>query len=319
MITFDELKKELRTEDGIIQDTQEQTLKLIDKWLHSHGYLSAGFKNYEADTNLKRWVWGNGYGVEVIISNPRFRDAKFNRKDPEEKSREPKTADTFTIKNASDVPIKQVLDQTFKVDTNASTSKTDTFGISVTAGLSIGVTTGVSGQATNGGSTGLTTAEANLSTTFDANFVRNWVESKGASTSKTIKQEIELAPGTQYKLDVMIDEIDLSIDLESEGVLDFDIEIDFSKRERNGNEQPYRKASLKASSIRDLARRLIGVSGDHIQGSHTIKHDLLHLIESMIETEYRKVKTTTTLEYSDAGAIWVEVERVGKLEVNKDD
>ena len=326
MKTIEQIKKELRTEEGLAIAIQEQLCDRFSQWLGAMGYLGSAFTNVKADTTTREWVWKDQYGKKITFRKPYYRDMKQHRGVPIERDRKPEAADSFTINNDSDVPIKQVFDQTYTRKTNASFAKTDAFNFSVTAGAKIGFETGVTGTATNGGAHGLTNGEASFSATFGGEFIRNWVEETGETKSKSIKQELELAPNSNYQLDVYIDKIDLEVDLDVEGVMDFEIEIDLKEAVHNGDIMVYTEGHklgeqkgevLKAEGLESMVRNLLGITGGHIKkqarfDQQIVKdHDhLVGILEYVLCPEYRKVKTSNTLKYNDAGKISVEVRKV---------
>ena len=291
-----------------------------------YGLSRSAFTNVKADPSIKEWVWKDQYGKKITFRKPYYRDMKAERGIPVEKNRKPEAADSFTINNKSDVPVKQIFDQTYARRTNAAFSKTDTFNFSVSVGAKIGFETGVTGTATNGGAHGLTSGEFSFGATFGGEFIRNWVEETGETKTKSIKQELELAPMSDYQLDVFIDKIDLEVDLDVEGVMDFEIEIDLTEAHWNGEIMVYTAGTrpddtkgevLKAEGLESMVRHLLGITGGHIKKQarfdHQIKKDHDHLVgilEYVLCPEYRKVKTSNTLKYNDAGKISVEVRKV---------
>ena len=319
MKSIDQIKQELRTEEGLAIGIQEQLCDRLSQWFGSMGYLGSAFTNTKADTKAKEWVWEDQYGKKITFRNPVYRDQKSKRDNPVVKTTKTKSADTFNIYNSSDVPINQVFDQTYSVRTNAKFSKTDAFNFEVSTGFE----GGVMGVATNWGAHALISFNAK----FGGQFIRQWDEETGTSKSKSIKQDLVLAPKSHYQLDVYIDEIDMEVDVHAEGVMDFEIEVDLSEAHWNGDIQVYSTGNspdkyegevIKAESLEAMVRHLLGITGGHVKRKARFDrqiakdHDhLVGLLEYILCTEYRKVKTSTTLEYNDAGKISVKVTRVG--------
>lgn len=332
MTKLDLLEKELRTEDGIILEVQEKIAHRICKYLHAHGFLYNGIgkgekhlKNIKADTKGREWIWDSGFGVEIKFRNPYYRNMTAFREVPVEKSRKPEEALSLTTSNRSSAAIQRNISKTHTVRTDATIAKTDSYNFNVTAGVKGGFSSGFVGVSGNGGIQTLGYLDISLETSFGGEFIRNWIDEKGESTSRTISDVLNLEPLSEYSIVANVDKIELEQTIKKEGYLDFEIEIDLTNAEgKDSQDHSFKNDKFTVPHLKDLVRLLLGMIGNPIARvdkfkKEKLKHDEGYdvLLRSILDDEYRRVKAETTLEYKDAGDVTMTVIKVGTWE-NKD-
>ena len=326
-----ELEKELRTEEGLILDIQQEISHKVFTYLHAHGFLYYGpdgpagerLVNTKADVKAREWVWDSGFGSSVTFKNPYYRDMVSTRSVPIEKGRKPEEALSLTTSNRSEATITRTISKDHTINTNATVSKTDTFNFNVTAGISVGAEAGVSGNAANFGATGLIKSEVSLNTSFGGEFVRNWVDEKGESTTRTVSDSLDLEPLSEYSIVANVDKISLEQTISSQGVIDFEIDLDLSNADGKdaGQNHSFKNSKFSVSNLKDLVRLLLGMIQNPIQRPDKFeeqkqKHDENYnlLLRDILDDDYRLIKSETTLEYKDAGDVSMTVIKVGSWE-----
>ena len=111
--------------------------------------------------------------------------------------------------------------------------------------------------------------------------------------------------------------------ISSEGVVDFEIELDLTNAHGQETQQhSFKLKKFKVSNLKDLARLLLGMIDDPVRiQERWDREEGIHgntwtdNIRGLLDSEYRKVKSETTLEYKDAGDVSMTVIKVGSWEL----
>ena len=102
MSKIEELRQELRTEEGMILQIQEQIARRTFSYLHPHGFLFDSLRNTMANNRTKEWVWETRYGTSMTFRNPYYRDMVATRSLPIERGRTAEEALSLTTSNRSE-------------------------------------------------------------------------------------------------------------------------------------------------------------------------------------------------------------------------
>ena len=275
-----ELVKKLSTEEAKILEICTDLAGATFGALYRFGYLHDTFKNINYDRKAKIIEFENRYGMKIKFKQPYYRSSINTRGNEVERGREAETAFLYTTSNRSKSKITRKISKSHEVTRNAKVKDTNIFEFGLTIGASISATSGVGAVPSNLGATGLLTISANLEAYLGGKFIREWEQENGLKVTRSLLDEVELEPLSEYKIFATSDKLDLEQTLHTKGIVDFEVEIDLTDAHQNGVEgyQKVKKIKHSVGSCKDLARMLLGIINNPFISGYSLDYNNSELV-----------------------------------------